>query len=361
MTEPAQAADEGGVLDLFDAPVADEPDPLPPKPAPSEEAKRKRRKILAIVLAAVLLIVGILIAWYLMNRKPLSELPGVNVVPVPSYKTAIYGVEKPLGVAVSPDGSRVYVSSSTPNSNVVMLDPAGRKLGELKPPEDSGNYHVPVYIALSPDATRVYVGDRAAGQVYIYDINGTYISTFTPADPKLTFSPLGVAVAADGSLYVADVSSDKPKDHRILVFAADGTLKQTLGKGELNYPNEIVVDAAGTVFVTDSNAGRLVQFSPDGTLTMLVSHGVGEGDLGLPRGLAIDDRGRMYVVDTTDHMVRMYTKPDTTNTLPVYTGTFGDQGIGDGQFMYPNGLSVDARSRVYVTDRENNRVQIWGY
>lgn len=358
MTDPTLDADDGGVLDLFDEPT----DAADPAPAPAEaKENKKRRKALAIILAAALLIAAVIIGWYLVNRKPLTELPGVNVVPVPTYKTAIFGAEKPLGVAVTPDGGKLFVSSATPNAPVVILDVQGHKLGELKPPADSGDYHVPVYLTLSPDASKVYVGDRAAGAVYIYDTDGKYLSTFKPADPKVTFSPLGVAVTADGTLYVADVSSDKPADHRILVFAPDGTLKQTLGAGELNYPNQVVIDTAGNVLVTDSNAGRLVQFDPSGKLTMLVAHGVGEGDLGLPRGLGLDDRGRLYVVDTTDHMVRMYTAPTAATPLPVYTGAFGDQGIGDGQFMFPNGLAVDARSRVYVTDRENNRVQVWGY
>lgn len=353
MTEPT--TDSGALLDLFEeaeAPAA------PPPQAPG--GTKRRRKALAIVLAVALVVGLAVFGWYLATRKPLTELPGVNVVPVPTYKTAVFGVEKPLGIAVNPDGSKIYVTSANANSRVAILDASGGKLGELQPPDD-GAVHVPVYLALSPDAAKLYVGDRAAGAVYIYDANGTYLSTFAPADKTVTFSPLGIAVTPDGTLFVANVASDKPAEHCILVFAPDGTLKQTLGKGELNYPNEIVVDAAGTVFVTDSNAGRLVSFDAAGKLTMLVAHGVGEGDLGLPRGLGIDDRGRMYVVDTTDHMVRMYTKPTGPEQLPDYTGAFGDQGIDDGQFMYPNGLAIDARSRVYVTDRENNRVQIWGY
>ena len=46
---------------------------------------------------------------------------------------------------------------------------------------------------------------------------------------------------------------------------------------------------------------------------------------------------------------------------PTFLNEFGSQGIGDGQFEYPNGVAVDSRDRVYVTDRENNRVQVWGY
>jgi len=35
--------------------------------------------------------------------------------------------------------------------------------------------------------------------------------------------------------------------------------------------------------------------------------------------------------------------------------------VGDGEFNFPNGLALDSTGRLYVTDRENNRVQVWGY
>jgi sugar lactone lactonase YvrE len=46
---------------------------------------------------------------------------------------------------------------------------------------------------------------------------------------------------------------------------------------------------------------------------------------------------------------------------PVFIADFGTEGIRDGAFEFPNGVAVDERARVYVTDRENNRVQVWGY
>ncbi len=45
--------------------------------------------------------------------------------------------------------------------------------------------------------------------------------------------------------------------------------------------------------------------------------------------------------------------------VPVYTNSFGDMGNGDGQFLYPNGVTTDTHGHVFVTDRQNNRVQVW--
>lgn len=327
---------------------------------PTDEGRRKRRRLLAWLLIAALVIVGALLAWYLANRKPLSELPGLGNDKAPTYKTSIYGAGQPLGVAVSPDGSLIYATQSGAKPAAYIFDRNGEKVGELKPP-GKGGYHVPVYLTVSPVNGDVYVGDRGAGKIYVYAADGTYRTTFTPKGKVGPFSPLGLAVAKDGTLYVADAASSKPADHRILVFAKDGTLVKTLGKGQLNFPNSVLVRDNGAVYVADSNNGRVVGFDTNGKETTLLARGVGDGDLGLPRGMAVDDRGRLFVVDTTDHMVRLFTTSSSPTTPPTYVASFGDQGVGDGQFMYPNGVASDGRGRIYVTDRQNNRIQVWGY
>jgi DNA-binding beta-propeller fold protein YncE len=336
--------------------------PQSPTPAPPvDEGRRKRRRILLAVLVALLVLFVGLFTWYLLNRKPLSELPGLSEARLPTYKTSFYDVDKPLGVAVSLDGSRVYATQSGATPTTVVYDRDGTTIGQLEPPATPKTFHVPVYVAVSPVTGDVYVGDRAAGKVYVYDQGGTYLSTVQPKGDVKEISPLGLAIGPDGTLYVADVLSATPADHRILVLAADGTLKKVLGKGQLNYPNAIVVGKSGELYVSDSNNGRVVVIDGDGTVSTLVARGVGDGDLGLPRGLAIDDEGRMFVVDTTDHMVRLFTTGATPTDHPAYVGSFGDEGHDDGKFTFPNGLATDTRGRVYVADRENNRIEVWGY
>jgi len=349
---------DAGLFDELDE-LGQPPTTRPPAP-PVEPGKHRRRRILAWILVAALLVFGALAGWYLLNRKPLSELPGLETGKAPTYKTSLYGVDSPLGVAVSPDGERLYVSQSGTEAAAFVLDRNGKKIAELKPP-GRGGYHIPVYLTVSPVNGDVYVGDRGSGAIYIYAADGTYRSTFTPKGKVGAFSPLGLAVAGDGTVYVADAAGSKPADHRILVFSKDGTLIRTLGKGKLNFPNAVVVRDDGAVYVTDSNNARVVGFDKSGKETTLLSRGIGEGDLGLPRGMTIDDKGRLFVVDTTDHMVRLYATSPSPTTVPVYIASIGDQGVQDGQFMYPNGVAADARARIYVTDRQNNRIQVWGY
>ena len=41
--------------------------------------------------------------------------------------------------------------------------------------------------------------------------------------------------------------------------------------------------------------------------------------------------------------------------------TFGVFGMDDGQFNYPNDIVLDLFGRLYIADRENNRIQVWSY
>jgi len=328
--------------------------------APTKWSKKRKAGVTALGIA--LLILALLFAWYLMNRKPLSELPGLSSTKLPHYKSSIYGTSHPLGVAASATGDRIYVTQSDGARVVRVFDRAGKATGILKPPASTGPTHLPMYVAINPKTQDVYVSDRTTAEIYIYDARGKFLRTFAPkGNMGGKWNPLGLAFAPDGTLYATDVRGETSKKHRVVAFTPDGTLERSMGApGSLSFPNGIVVDGQGNIEVTDSNNGRLVIFSRFGKMLGTISRGVGEGDLGLPRGAAVDDSGRLFVADTSDHMVRVYLI-DKAKATPTYIGSFGEEGQTDGLFEYPNGVAVDKRAHIYITDRENNRVQVWGY
>jgi DNA-binding beta-propeller fold protein YncE len=327
-------------------------------PALSQEEldrKRRRRIIALVVLAILLLLVAAIFAWYLITRKPLSALPGIVSEQTPSYGYSVYHVSAPIGVAVSPDGSRIYVTQQGSNMPVVVLTRDGEKLGTLQPPRFNTKARTPQYVAVNPVTNDVWVTDRVAKAIYVFDQSGA------PAI-KDTWQPLAIAFDKDGNMYISDV---RDKAQRIIEFDSNGAQVRTLTVTDrtmtpLSYPNGIAVDENGVVFVADSNNARILAFDSNGAATIVAAAGMADGDVGMPRGLAFDDSGRLLTVDTVNHVAISY-RPADPPTSVTAVGTWGTEGIGDGQFEYPNGITTDTRGKVYVTDRVNNRVQVWSY
>jgi DNA-binding beta-propeller fold protein YncE len=324
--------------------------------------RRRRRVIVLVILLLLLGVLALFTGWYLTTRKPISELPIIPPVAeatLPAYGFSAYGAAGSTGVATNKAGDRIYATQSSGDRSVKIFDGKGTEIGALTPPASTGADHVPVYVAVDPQTQDVYVSDRATGAVYVYSADGVYRRTFDPGKDLKGWQPVGLGFARDGTLYITDLGSPY---HRVHQFAPDGALVKSIGEqGMFSFPNGVAVDAVGNLYVADSNNGRLRVFAPDGRELGGIPRGAREGDLGLPRGVAIDDIGRVYVVDTTANAVQVYKVLEAGQRAPVYVGKFGIQGAGDGQFQYPNGVAVDTRGHVFVTDVANNRIQVWSY
>jgi DNA-binding beta-propeller fold protein YncE len=340
--------------------------PIPPTAVDGEpdqkRRSRPRRKVVLLLMLVGLLATLVTIAlWYFLFRQPITTLPlpGIPQVEVPAYTTAVYGAQRPSGVAVSPSGDRIYVTQSEGSRVAVVFDASGTKVGTMAPPESTGTDHAPVYVAVDPLTSEVYVSDRLAGAIYIYDRDGAYERTFTLAQPRPGWQPLGLAFDKAGNLYVTDLSGPYQK---VLEIDRAAAVVRTLGENEkLSFPNGVGVDGAGNVYVSDSNNGRLLMYGRGGTVRAQVGRGAGQGNLGLPRGIAVDGSGRVLVADSTGQGVFVYRAPAGDERLLQYLGFVGGEGVSDGVFEYPNSVAVDARGRVYVADTFNDRVQIWSY
>ena len=86
--------------------------------------------------------------------------------------------------------------------------------------------------------------------------------------------------------------------------------------------------------------------------------GTGTGALNLPRGAFIDPNDRLFVVDAVGQNVKVY---NVAGNQPVFMYSFGDIGIGDGQFNYPIDVALYGTGTIYIADRDNNRIQVWSY
>ncbi len=417
-TPPASAAEPEPVGE------ADAPAPAPvvavgagtkERGAPDPERRKRRRLAIGLSVLVVLLIaVGAVFAWYLLQPGPLPDLlpEALALNYRPHYLFSIYGVERPSGVAVSPDGERIYVTETGGERQVKIFDRQGSLLDSFAPPYTGPAERVPVYVAVDP-AGRVFVTDRMQRAVFVYDRVGTLLDAILGPDLTLSeylskhlgglpdgvlaynlfkgavyiwregeaaqllavpnpagWAPLGVRIDGQGTLLLTNVAEGHHTVHEypaelisagtwqefappVIVFGVQGQ-----GNEDLLFPNSAVADSQGRIYVTDGNNGRISVWNGMGGFLFTFGRGVGEGALSLPRGAAMDRRDRLHVADAVQQAVKVY---DVSGLEPEFLYAFGDWGTEEGQFNYPNDIALDGTGRVYVADRENNRIQVWSY
>ena len=323
----------------------------------TRQQKWARRRLMALgALFLLLVLVAGLWAYYLRTRKPLSAAlppaPAVAQAFKPHYLFSIYGVDRPLGIALSPDGRYIYVTESAGERLIKVFDREGQFIRSFAVPDTRPAERAPVYVAVDSYG-RVYVTDRRRFALYVFDADGNLLRVFSPPQGEEFWTPLGVNVVND-EILVTEVTREQ---HRVMVFDLEGRLKTVFGRegrenGEFWFPNAVVRDEEGNFYVSDGNNGRLQVLDPEGNFLYALR------GLNLPRGLAIDTEKRLFLVDAVAHQVRVFSLASQP-IVALYE--FGDIGMGDGEFRYPNDIAVDLTGRLYITDRENNRIQVWSY
>jgi Tol biopolymer transport system component len=168
--------------------------------------------------------------------------------------------------------------------------------------------------------------------------------------------PSGVAIDAAGNVYVADSNNN-----RIQKFSSSGAFLTQWGStgsgdGQFNGPVDVAVDGSGNVYVADWGNARIQKFTSTGTfVTKWGSSGSAGGQFLLLTGVAASAGGDVYTTEagalTPVHRVQHF---DSTG---AFLETWGEAGSGDGQFLIPTGIAVDGSGDVYVADAGNNRVQ----
>ncbi len=326
----------------------------------------------------------------------------------PSPASAIPSIEflSPDALAVESDGTLVVTDCD--DHRVYLVDTAGAVIaygvgsGGIDNgfagddgPAKKARYSCPLGVALD---TRddIYVSDHGNNRIRVIDRSGVvttiagsgptgvnhgdYAGDGGPATHAQLSEPVGVAVGADGSLYIAD--RDNAVVRRV---APNGIITTVAGTGVTGYsgdggpgiraklsdPENIVVDPRGRVYFTDQINERVRMIDVNGTITTVAGTGeagdAGDGGpatdatLNSPYGLALDADGNLYVADSNAARVRKITRDGMITTV---AGT-GDPGYsGDGgqatqaQLSQPSSLAVDASGDLYIGDSGNSDVRM---
>lgn len=306
----------------------------------------------SLILTSLLMIIGFIYINFKFNFEQFNfPVKGLNAVP--RFKLSIQGengnglLNGPLAVAVGKD--KVYVTD-TKGHQINVYSKKGKFLFSFgQEGVKNGQFIYPNALAVD-NKNKIYVGEFQNHRIQVFEPTGQYIRTISGTQENI-ITPLAIAIYNE-TLYIAERTGD------ILITDLKGKVLNKFGtpgaaQGLLNYPNGLAIAGDGRIFVSDTGNGRVQIFSPQGTYLQTLDNR--NTQLNLPRGIAFDDLGQLFLIDTFNHSILGY------NENLSYIYSFGDRGMEEGQFNFPNGIAIDGDYLIYITDRENNRVQVFGY
>jgi DNA-binding beta-propeller fold protein YncE len=163
------------------------------------------------------------------------------------------------------------------------------------------------------------------------------------------------AVAADSS---GNVLVFHRGDHPVLVFDGHGKFLRAFGDGMFASAHGLRVDASGNIWVTDNANHTVTKFSHEGKTMMTLGErnvaGEDAAHFNKPTDIAFAPNGDFYVSDGYGN-----SRVAKFNKEGKFLMTWGRKGDGPGEFNLPHAIQLDGVGRVYVGDRENNRVQVF--
>ncbi|MBN1584642.1 MAG: TIGR03663 family protein [Anaerolineae bacterium] len=299
----------------------------------------------------------------------------------PSHKFAFY-VRKDIAAqlwdfGVAPAGAvdlgeseEAYEQRKTPMNVVSVFGMPGT---------ESGQFNQPRNVAVGPDGS-IYIADSGNNRIQKLSSDGRAITSWghackmyeslegcqQPNGAGGFYDPWGIAVDADGFVYVADTWN-----HRIQKFTSDGefvtmwgqygTVDSANGGMDLLWgPRDIAIASDNTVYISDTGNKRILVYTANGEyVSQWGGRGINSGEFDEPVGIAISsaasaDQERTYVVDTWNQRIQVFSGSEHFFTQSWEIDSWYGQSLENKPYV-----AVDPNGHVLATDPEGGRVLIF--
>ena len=166
------------------------------------------------------------------------------------------------------------------------------------------------------------------------------------------------AVATDSTGQEVYVFQRGKQADPIIVFSSKGKYLRSWGRGMFSNPHGLRLDRDNNVWVTDNADHQVMKFTRDGKLLLTLGikgkAGTDTRTFNRPTDIAFAQNGDFYVSDGYGNSrVVKFSKAGK------YILDWGKKGSAPGKFDLPHSVQTDSKGLVYVSDRENNRIQIF--
>jgi sugar lactone lactonase YvrE len=327
-----------------------------------------RTRILAAALVVLLVLVG---AGLLVTAGPRSapvHRPTTSTVLPSSNNPAAVTVpraplDNPEALAMEPDGSLLIANQGTdqilrraPDGRFTVVAGNGTKgFSGDGGPAVQAELNQPNGIAVAPDGT-IYVADTGnnriravspAGVITTVAGNGTSSATVEQgiATDTAVSAPPAVAMGPNGDLYIADTGIQRvSSDGTLTTLHPGGVGAITVGGSPQFFdPDALAFDKAGDLYVANSSPKEIIEFEPNGTTTELTSYVTTGGLVTAPDGAVIVGSYGFFAVDRIVDGKITALATFNLNSIPGLDGVFR-----------PSGVAVAADGEVYAdTDGTN--------
>jgi len=208
-------------------------------------------------------------------------------------------------------------------------------------------------------ADRVFVFHRGKNPIVVFDPEGKFLRSF---GDNLVKNAHGLRIDANDNVWITDLAH-----HQVMKLDSNGKVLLTLGKkgepgetrDQFNKPTDVAFAPGGDFYVSDGYGNsRVVKFSKDGKYQMeWGKKGKGQGEFHLPHAICVDAKGRVFVGDRENNRIQVF------DGEGKFLFQWQDPGAPFGLFLTKEGRMLLADGRAHlskVLDPKGKTLVRWG-